>query len=199
MAGHLRLQEIDSTPPPLLCSVIQTWKVNNKLTSSVVCVLLHCYFQKYPPSSKRGALSGGSLRLRGEHCVFCCKASQKAAGGRQKKKPHTLTHTPKAEEQPSSFSTSNTLFSARLGDLELTVHQGRQVANWRFITHFMEDYQLPHPNMFLFFNLKLRASIVNKCTGTWIGNLVFKSTVIHKAYRDVLDASSCHPTNIYCT
>ncbi len=36
------LPAIDSTPPPLLCSVIQTWKVNNKLTSSLVCILLWC-------------------------------------------------------------------------------------------------------------------------------------------------------------
>lgn len=43
-------------PPPLLCSVIQTWKVNNTLTSSGVCVLLHGYFPKYLPLSKRGAL-----------------------------------------------------------------------------------------------------------------------------------------------
>ncbi len=36
------LPAIDSTPPPLLCSVIQTWKVNNKLTSSLVCIFLWC-------------------------------------------------------------------------------------------------------------------------------------------------------------
>lgn len=38
---------IDSTPPPLLCSVIQTWKVNNKLTSSLVCILLWCSQTSY--------------------------------------------------------------------------------------------------------------------------------------------------------
>lgn len=42
--------------PQLLCSVIQTWKVNNTLTSSGVCVLLHGYFPEYLALSKRGAL-----------------------------------------------------------------------------------------------------------------------------------------------
>lgn len=43
--------------PPLLCSVIQTWKVNNTLTSSGVCVLLQGYFPEYLALSKRGALN----------------------------------------------------------------------------------------------------------------------------------------------
>lgn len=47
---------MDCAPPPLLCSVIQTWKVNNTLTSSGVCVLLHGYFPEYLALSKRGAL-----------------------------------------------------------------------------------------------------------------------------------------------
>lgn len=49
-------RRMDSAPPPLLCSVIQTWKVNNTLTSSGVCVLLHGYFPEYLALSKRGAL-----------------------------------------------------------------------------------------------------------------------------------------------
>lgn len=47
---------MDCAPPPLLCSVIQTWKVNNTLTSSGVCVLLQGYFPEYLAVSKRGAL-----------------------------------------------------------------------------------------------------------------------------------------------
>lgn len=49
--------------PPLLCSVIQTWKVNNTLTSSGVCVLLHGYFPEYLALSKRGALDCTSKAL----------------------------------------------------------------------------------------------------------------------------------------
>lgn len=50
-------RRMDGAPPPqLLCSVIQTWKVNNTLTSSGVCVLLHGYFPEYLALSKRGAL-----------------------------------------------------------------------------------------------------------------------------------------------
>lgn len=63
---------MDCAPPPLLCSVIQTWKVNNTLTSSGVCVLLHGYFPEYLALSKRGALGlpkkgpgSGARRPRG--------------------------------------------------------------------------------------------------------------------------------------
>lgn len=56
---------MDRAPPPLLCSVIQTWKVNNTLTSSGVCVLLHGYFPEYLALSKRGALRLGPGRRAG--------------------------------------------------------------------------------------------------------------------------------------
>lgn len=54
--GRSPRRRMDRAPPPLLCSVIQTWKVNNTLTSSGVCVLLHGYFPEYLALSKRGAL-----------------------------------------------------------------------------------------------------------------------------------------------
>ena len=60
---------MDRAPPPLLCSVIQTWKVNNTLTSSGVCVLLHGYFPEYLALSKRGALRlpQGGPETRGDY------------------------------------------------------------------------------------------------------------------------------------
>lgn len=54
--GRSPRSRMDCAPPPLLCSVIQTWKVNNTLTSSGVCVLLQGYFPEYLALSKRGAL-----------------------------------------------------------------------------------------------------------------------------------------------
>ncbi|XP_069848056.1 uncharacterized protein [Dipodomys merriami] len=46
----------DRAPPPLRCSVIQTWKVNNTLTSPGLCVLTRL-LPEYLAPPKRGALT----------------------------------------------------------------------------------------------------------------------------------------------
>lgn len=67
------LPAIDSTPPPLLCSVIQTWKVNNKLTSSLVCILLWCSQTSYLLRADQLCLRNRyrlKMRRRGKYACF---------------------------------------------------------------------------------------------------------------------------------